>query len=561
MGRNRLRNLAPPISGADIVYLNGTVITMNATDCIAEAVAVEGGKIKAVGTNEEIQALIDDNTQVVDLEGKTMLPGFIDPHSHFCMAGDLAMYTVDLTGPPVGTVKKIDDIIERLTAEVENTPKGEWIVGSSYDDTLLAENRHPTRYDLDQVSTEHAVLIWHSSYHFATVNSLGLEIAGITKDTPQPAGGVIRKDPDTGEPTGVLEEVSAYVKAYMHAMTRTPEEGVAAVNAMAQVYASQGVTTAQEGAASVIAVNSLLEAEKRGLLPIRVVVWPIANFIQSITTGDMKEDLKSTEMVSVGAAKLLSDGSIQGYTGYLTEPYYVPPGDDPEYCGYPTQDREALADSVTALHQEGFQIAIHANGDAAIDDILYAFSKAQKAFPQDDPRHICVHCQMAREDQLDTMKDLGVIPTFFSLHPYYWGDRHRDIFLGPERAFRIDPAKSAIERGIPFTMHTDTPVVPMEPLRLVWCAVNRVSTSGEVIGEEQRIPPLEALKSITINSAYQNFEEAIKGSIEPGKLADLVILSENPLTVDPMAIVDIEVEETIVEGETVFKKPSGGQWD
>ena len=544
----------PTIPGVDTVYLNGTVITMNPSNELAEAVAIEGDQITAVGTDDEIEALIGYDTTIVDLNGKTMLPGFIDPHSHFWMAGDLAMYTVDLTGPPVGTVDSVDDVIEKLKPQVASTPAGEWIVGSGYDDTLLEENRHPNRYDLDQVSTEHPIFIWHSSYHFAVVNSLGLELAGITKDSPQPKGGAIRMDADTGEPTGVLEEQSAYVPVYMQAMMRSPEERAAAVEAIAQRYASQGVTTAQEGAAHVIAVGALIDASERGFLPIRVLLLPLEQFADSITTGSAGENLQNAEMVSAGAAKLFSDGSIQGYTGYLTEPYYVPPGDDPEYCGYPTWDREELAARVTELHQQGYQIAIHANGDAAIDDILYAFSEAQEAYPTDDPRFICIHCQMAREDQLDSMKELGVIPSFFMLHTYYWGDRHRDIFMGPERASRMSPANSAIERGLLFTIHTDTPVVPMEPLRLVWSAVNRVSTSGEIIGEEQRITPLEALKAITTNAAYQYFEEDIKGSIEPGKLADLVILTDNPLDVDPMTIVDIEVEETIVGGATVFKK-------
>jgi len=260
-----------------------------------------------------------------------------------------------------------------------------------------------------------------------------------------------------------------------------------------------------------------------------------------------------SELVRVANMKLFADGSIQAYTGFLTEPYYVPPGDDPEYRGFPSMSREKLTDYVLKCRKMGMQVAIHANGDAAIDNILYAFEEAQKAYPSDDPRFICIHCQTAREDQLDKMKEIGVVPSFFILHTYYWGDRHMSIFLGPERAIRISPLKSTVDRGIPFTIHTDSPVVPMDPLQLVWSAVNRVSTSGAVIGPDQRITPLEALKAVTINAAYQGFEEDTKGSIEPGKLADLVILSENPLTVDPMTIKDIKVEETIVGGKTVFK--------
>ena len=215
--------------------------------------------------------------------------------------------------------------------------------------------------------------------------------------------------------------------------------------------------------------------------------------------------------------------------------------------------REKLADLVTRLHQNGRQLAIHGNGDAAIDDILYALSKAQKAHPRSDARPIIIHAQMAREDQLDRMKELGVIPSFFSLHTYYWGDRHSAIFMGPERAARMSPAKSALARRLRFTIHCDTPVVPMEPLKLIWSAVNRISTGGVIIGEEQRIAVMDAIRATTINAAYQNFEEDVKGSIEVGKYADFVILSEDP-RLFPTRIKDIEIVETIVGGRSVYKK-------
>jgi len=214
--------------------------------------------------------------------------------------------------------------------------------------------------------------------------------------------------------------------------------------------------------------------------------------------------------------------------------------------------REELTARVKALHESGHQIAIHGNGDAAIDNIIHAYREAQQASPRADARHIIVHSQMAREDQLDAMKELGIIPSFFSLHTYYWGDRHRDIFLGRERAYRISPAQSAHQRGLRFTIHTDTPVVPMDPLLLVWSAVNRISTGGDIIGAEQRITPLEALRAVTSDAAWQHFDENRTGSIESGKLADLVILAESPLRF-PLHIRDIQVLETIVGGQTIYK--------
>jgi hypothetical protein len=236
----------------------------------------------------------------------------------------------------------------------------------------------------------------------------------------------------------------------------------------------------------------------------------------------------------------------------------VPPGDDPAYRGYPRISREELIEKVVRRHAAGWQVAVHGNGDAAIDDILDAFEHAQRQHPRADARHVVIHAQMAREDQLDRMKALGVIPSFFSLHTYYWGDRHREVFMGPERAARMSPARSALDRGLRFTLHCDSPVVPMEPLRLVWAAVNRRSTSGASIGDAQRIPPLAALRAVTIDAAWQHFEEHEKGSLEPGKLADLVILSESPLE-HPDRIDRIRVLETILGGRVVYREPRGAR--
>ncbi len=244
------------------------------------------------------------------------------------------------------------------------------------------------------------------------------------------------------------------------------------------------------------------------------------------------------------------------YTGYLTQPYHQPPGDDREYRGYPRIPRDELIRLVTRYHESGLQVAVHGNGDASIDDILDAFEAAQRAHPRRNARHVVIHAQMARDDQLDRMRQLSVIPSFFSLHTYYWGDRHRDVFLGPARAARISPARSAVERGLRFTIHADAPVVPMEPLRLVWSAVNRRSVSGAAIGESQRIDVMQALRAVTIDAAYQHFEEDVKGSLTVGKLADLVILSRSPLDV-PQEIDRIRVIETVVGGRTRYRAEGG----
>lgn len=279
---------------------------------------------------------------------------------------------------------------------------------------------------------------------------------------PQPLGGVIRTDAE-GVPNGVLEEAaSGQVFALVPALTE--EQIKKSIAFAAYQYASKGVTTANEGTASLETVSLMDEvaASKTGL-PVRIVVWPMMETVEAI------EGLSLTSgKITVGGVKDFSDGSIQGYTGYLSEPYHaIPEGRPDDYRGYPRYEREELAARILKVHQAGRQAIIHGNGDAAIDDILYGLRQAQKAFPREDTRHVIIHAQMAREDQLDEMQALRVIPSFFVLHTYYWGDRHRDIFMGPERAARMSPTRSAGARGIPYTIHTDSPIVPMEPMRLI----------------------------------------------------------------------------------------------
>jgi predicted amidohydrolase YtcJ len=258
--------------------------------------------------------------------------------------------------------------------------------------------------------------------------------------------------------------------------------------------------------------------------------------------------------VRATGVKLFQDGSLQGFTGFLTAPYQTQPAGKSDYVGYPARPRERLVESVRKYHRAGYQIAIHGNGDAAIDDILYAFRVVQQEMPRSDARHRIEHCQTPREDQLAAMKELGITPSFFVGHVYYWGDRHRDIFLGAERAAQISPLASALRHGLRFTVHNDTPVTPVNPLLLVWCSVNRLTKDGQVLGPEQRIGVFEALRAVTGDAAWQNFEEKTKGTIEPGKLADFVVLAENPLTVQSERLKDLEILQTIVGGQTVYDR-------
>ncbi len=537
----------------DTIWVNGTVVTMEGEQ-VVQAVAVLGDDIVAVGSDAEVRALAGPQTRVVDLDGRTMTPGFYAAHDHFPGSGRVAVTQVDLNSPPIGVIENMDQLVAALGARAEELPEGQWVSGRGYDDTLLAEQRHPTREDLDRASTTHPIYISHTSGHLGVANSLALELAGVTRDTPDPPGGVVRRDPDTGEPDGVFEESGGMVSRLIP--PPTPEQTMEAYRWAVEDYVEDGVTTAVIAGGGRGSLAGLQRARDAGILTFRIITMmsrsapgqPSAAEAGGMVSGFGDEYLK------LGAIKIVQDGSNQGYTGHFTEPYHTPFKGDANYRGYPRRSREDLTTMVKELHEAGYQIAIHANGDAAIDDVIYAFREAQRAFPREDARHRIEHCQMVRTDQLDAIAELSLSPSFFVGHVYYWGDRHRDIFMGPERAAGISALRSSIDRGIRFTVHDDTPVTPVNPLQLVWVSVNRLTRTDQVLGPHERITPLEALRTVTIDAAWQNFEEDIKGSIAPGKLADFVILDSNPLTVDPTAIRDIQVLETIVGGETVFER-------
>ncbi len=531
------------------VYRGGPVVTIDAENRVVEALGVEGDRIGAVGSEAHVRAWAGEDARVVDLGGHALLPGFVDAHGHYPGEGIYAT-TADLNPPPIGDVRNLDDLVERLRARAERVGSGDWVVGMSYDDTLLAEGRHPTRADLDRVSNEHPVAAIHISGHLAAVNTLGLAALGIDRSARDPDGGRIQRDA-SGEPNGVLEETA--MEAVMAPVFSPGLTGMLAIVQEANRRAlAAGVTTAQSGYASeeILALRWL---SWLGLIPLRLVLWPGAELMDDVLAGKTKLPETDPLWVRIGAVKIVSDGSIQGYTGYLREPYHVPPGDDPEARGYPRYPKDELRARVASYRAAGRQVAIHANGDAAIDDTLDALEAAQLGDPQLDARPVIIHAQMTTPDQLKRMAKLRAIPSFFVLHTYYWGDRHRDRFLGPERADRISPTKTAQDEGVRFTIHCDSPVVPMEPLRLVWSAVNRRTTSGDVLGAGERIDVASALRAVTIDAAYQHFEEADKGSLEPGKLADLAVLDRSPLATPPAVIDSIRVLETIVGGETVWR--------
>ncbi len=531
------------------IYVRGKVVTLDPQNATKEALAVKGEKILAVGTSDEIRKLATDDTKIHDLNGKVMVPGFYAAHDHFPSVGEVGLFKVDLSSPPVGKIEDMDDLISALKEKARQVPEGRWVTGRGYDDTLLKEGRHPTRHDLDKVSISHPIWITHVSGHLGVANTEALKRAKITRDTAQPPGGRIRKDPSTGEPDGVFEESLGFVTRLIPGLSE--QDRLRATEHAVRQYVSKGVTTAVIASGGEGSIGNLERALAQGLLPFRIITMTSGGAAE-----DSRERLKSlgSPKLKAGAIKLLQDGSIQGFTGYLSQPYYTPFGGAASYRGYALRARGALTRRVKDLHRAGYQIAIHGNGDSAIDDILSAFTEAQKDTPRPDARHRIEHCQTVREDQLDTMSSLGVTPSYFVGHVYYWGDRHASIFLGPERAARISPLASTARRSIRFTVHDDTPVTPVNPLQLVWVSANRITMNNRVLGPEERISPEQALRAITIDAAWQNIEEHTKGSLEAGKLADFVILDNNPVTVEPARIRDIQIMETVVGGATIYKR-------
>jgi len=540
---------------ADTIYHGGPIVTVDDANPSAEAVAVRDGRIVAVGADADVMVLRGDETELVDIGGRTLVPGFVDGHVHFNALGAQAV-GANLLAPPDGDVETIDDLVEKLQefARGPDAQRTGWIFGMGYDDAVLAEGRHPTRDDLDRVSTELPVMAVHISAHFSAVNSVGLEKLGISADTDDPEGGVIRRRPGSREPNGVLEELAS-IPNTVAAITPTTEAGRDYfLQRSQQLATSFGYTTIQEGRAFAAAHRSMASFADRVGYDIDVVAYIDYADKNLLTTDPPSRDYHNR--YRIGGMKITLDGSPQGRTAWRTQAYLLPPdGQGEDYRGYPAiPDDSVVADLFDEAYRNGWQVLTHTNGDAAIDQFIRTIRPAHDRYGPGDRRHTLIHGQFIRQDQLDSLKALSVLPSLFPMHTFYWGDWYDEI-IGPELAQRISPMRSALDRGMTATSHSDAPVVLPNLLRVMDATVNRTSRSGKVMGPDERLNPLEALKAITLWGAYQHFEEDQKGSIEVGKLADLVILSDNPLTVDPEGIGKIQVLETIKEGVMVFRAP------
>lgn len=558
-----LASAAPALAAdADIIWFGGPIITVADKTPRAEAVAVKQGRIVAVGSKAEVmKAEQGKATRLVDLAGHVLVPGFVDGHGHLSGVAIQAV-SANLLPPPDGPATSIADIQRIMRDFIANAPaaKAGLAIGFDYDDSQLAERRAPTRQELDAVSTTIPIMIIHQSGHLGAFNSLALERAGITAATADPSGGVIQREADGKTPNGVLEESALGLAAYKLFPKSTPDQALAMVGAAQKIYMANGYTTVQDGKTDPQSMAMLTGAAKAGVLKIDVVSY--ADLVTLHDKPVLQGPLFSanyTDHFRIGGVKLTFDGSPQGKTAWFTQPYFqVPAGQKPGYAGYPAFPKPGEAQGwVDMAYRNKWQLLIHANGDAAIDALIKTVGSAQAQFGGADRRTVMIHGQYLRANQIAPLKALGVFPALFPMHTFYWGDWHRESVAGPTRAEFISPTRAVRDAGMKLSIHHDAPVTFPNSMRVFDSAVNRTTRSGRVLGPGQRLTPMEALQAMTIWPAYQHFEEASKGSIEPGKLADFVVLDRNPLTVPRTTIKDIKVLETIKAGETVFKADAG----
>jgi len=550
---------------AETIWFGGSILTMNDKAMRAEAVAVANGRILAVGRASEVMKLKGPATQLVDLQGRTLLPGFVDAHGHVMMGG-LQALSANLLAPPDGGVTDIAGLQRTLREWMAANPavvnEVKLIIGFGYDDAQLKEQRHPTRDDLDAVSKDVPLIVVHQSAHLSALNSKALEVVGYTAATPNPEGGVIRRREGSQEPNGVLEEVAHINAAYKLLPAVGPKGMKVFAREGAKLWARFGYTTAQEGRSTPGTVALMKQVADEGGFAIDVATYPdVLIDRQLIKSGT---SATYTNRFRIAGAKLTIDGSPQGFTAWRDQPYYKPVGNyPPGYLGYPAASAEDVMGAVSWAAENGIQIITHANGERASDLLIASHRAAQARFPKARAtRPVLIHGQFLREDQVDSYKALGVLLSLFPMHTFYWGDWHLDHTVGPEAGMNISPTGWVRQRGMIFTSHHDAPVAFPNSMRVLDATVTRRARgSGRIVGPQQRVDVITALKAMTIWPAYQHFEEKTKGSLEMGKLADFVILSKDPTKVEPATLADIRVTETVKEGKTIFRLEPGARAD
>lgn len=529
---------------ADLVLHNGKIVTIDEVESIVEAVAVKFGKILVAGKNEDVEELIGDETDVIDLKGRTVIPGLIDSHCHMIATGGRRMITVDLSQE--AGVKSIQDIKTRIVEKTKNTQTGEWIFGAKEDDSKLAEKRHPTRWELDEATLDHPVMISTVGGHFCVVNSKAFEVAGVTKDTPDPVGGMFERDSETGEMTGGLHEKAREV--VIGNVSTEPSREIAAEGAKKILLdcAAAGLTCVYDSLGAT-QIRAVLDLKNKGELPIRVRMDVNTGFFPELNKLGVYRGL-GDDWVKICGLKFYFDGAISARTAAVSEPYLH----RKDFYGVMATTKELATKTIMDAYKEGYRISAHANGDRAISMYLDIMEEVQNKYPREDPRNRDIHCTVVNPELVSRIKKLGILPTIFGAYPYYHGDKLLPAF-GEKRLEWMFAARSFLDAGVKISAHSDHSASPYPPLMAIHALVNRVTKAGKPIGQSQKITVMEALKLYTNNAAYQSFDEDVLGSIEVGKLADMVVLGEDILTVSTEKIIDIPIDITLVEGKVVYQ--------
>jgi hypothetical protein len=524
----------------ELILYNGNFWTVNPQQPKAAAVAIADSRFFAVGTNEEVLALAAGRAKKIDLGGKTVLPGFIDAHSHPAQAGLSHLHMVDCD------LRSIAEILKALHERAANTRPGEWVLGFKYDDTKTSEGRPLTRAELDAAVPNHPALVEHRGGHTAWVNTQAIKLTGINDQTPDPAGGKYDHDPATGALTGHVREKGKETFEKIIPSNFTREDHRDGVRLISQMMTRTGVTSVTDAMGTPDDLRAYQDAREAGQLKMRVYCHIYQAFIDNMLAAGIKTGL-GDEWVKVGAQKMICDGSISERTARLSQAYIGRPDD----FGILVTSEEELYQQARKAHAAGWQLGTHANGDVGIDTTLRVYERLQKELPRKDARYRLEHCTVVNDSLIARIKALGAIPTPFSTYAYYHGEKMKEY--GPERVNHMFALRSFIDAGIRPTQASDYPPGPFEPMMALQSEVTRTDTKGNVWGPQQKITLEEAIRVGTLNGAYASYEENLKGSITPGKLADLVVLGRDVFKEDPSNIVRIPIERTMVGGQWVWE--------
>jgi predicted amidohydrolase YtcJ len=524
----------------DLVLYNGNIITIDHRRPRAQAVAIADGRFLAVGGNEKVRALASSRTKKFDLAGATVVPGFIDAHTHPAVAGRMHLRQVDCD------LRSIDAIQKAIRERAGKTPPDQWVLGFKYDDTKTAEGRPLTLADLDAAAPDHPVYIAHRGGHTAYVNSRALAGAQVTNETPDPAGGRFDRDPATGKHNGRISERATEVFDKLIPDVYSRDDYREGVKLISQMMSRAGITSAHDAYGSPDDLRAYQDAQAAGELSVRIYCLIGYAQIDRMIAAGIQTGF-GDEWVRVGAMKMTCDGSISERTARLSEPYIGRPND----FGIQVMSEEELYEKGRKAHEADWQLGVHANGDVAIDIVLRVCERLQRERPRRDPRFRLEHCTLINDALVKRIRALGAIPTPFAAYVYYHGEKFRDY--GEERLKQMFALRSFLDAGIRVAPGSDYPPGPFEPMMALQSAVTRTDSKGKVWGAQQRITVEEALRTQTLHGAYASFEENLKGSIERGKLADLVVLGRDPLREEPASLITIPVQRTMVGGRWVFE--------